>query len=225
MNGGGQRAERLLVQIFEVAFSRRMCCSRVASVRHESAAALRVGGLAGEAPGHLAHEFVARGDHAGVWPAVTGGTPKLCASIATMSASAGGFTMPSETPSAIAVDEQRVARRARFRRARRPARARRRNSAIAPRPRRFPSNDSALARRRSIWPDWVKPISWISQAEIARVGRAAPGDIRDAGIRAISTRVRPVSRSAMSTASVVAVEPSHIEALATSWPVSWHISV
>jgi hypothetical protein len=29
----------------------------------------------------------------------------------------------------------------------------------------------------------------------------------------------------MSTASVVAVEPSYMEALATSWPVSWHIRV
>jgi len=32
MYGGGQRAQRLLVQMLEVAFSRRMCCSRVASV-------------------------------------------------------------------------------------------------------------------------------------------------------------------------------------------------
>ena len=30
--------------------------------------------------------------------------------------------------------------------------------------------------------------------------------------------MRPVTRSAISTASVVAVEPSHIEAFATSWP-------
>ncbi len=43
--------------------------------------------------------------------------------------------------------------------------------------------------------------------------------------RATSTRVRPVIRSAINTASVVAVEPSHIEAFATCCPVNWHISV
>ena len=36
--------------------------------------------------------------------------------------------------------------------------------------------------------------------------------------RATSTRWRPVSRSAISTASVSAVEPSYIDAFATSWP-------
>jgi hypothetical protein len=34
-----------------------------------------------------------------------------------------------------------------------------------------------------------------------------------------------VKRSAINTASVVAVEPSYMEALATSWPVSWQIMV
>ena len=43
--------------------------------------------------------------------------------------------------------------------------------------------------------------------------------------RATTTRLRPVSRSAISTASVVAVEPAHMEAFATSIPVSWHINV
>jgi len=38
--------------------------------------------------------------------------------------------------------------------------------------------------------------------------------------RATSTWVRLVKRSAIKTASVIAVEPSYIEALATSWPVS-----
>ncbi len=57
------------VQMFDVAFSRRMCCSRVASVRHESAASGGVCGLPGQPARHLPHEFFPRCDHSGVWPA------------------------------------------------------------------------------------------------------------------------------------------------------------
>ena len=52
------RAHRAtLVQMFEVAFSRRMCCSRVWSVRTIAALAVAVHGGAHEAPGHAAHEL------------------------------------------------------------------------------------------------------------------------------------------------------------------------
>ncbi len=43
--------------------------------------------------------------------------------------------------------------------------------------------------------------------------------------RAISTRFLPVERTAIKTASGTAVEPSYMEALATSMPVSWQIMV
>ena len=46
-----------LVQMFEVAFSRRMCCSRVAKRQHESALAVAVRGLPDQAPRHLADEL------------------------------------------------------------------------------------------------------------------------------------------------------------------------
>ena len=45
--------EPWLVQMLLVAFSRRMCCSRVCSVRHPAALAVAVGGLADERPGIL----------------------------------------------------------------------------------------------------------------------------------------------------------------------------
>jgi hypothetical protein len=44
-------------------------------------------------------------------------------------------------------------------------------------------------------------------------------------VRATSSLRRPVARTAISPASGTAVEPSYIEAFATSMPVSWHIIV
>jgi len=43
--------------------------------------------------------------------------------------------------------------------------------------------------------------------------------------RATSTRPLPVARAAIMAASGTAVEPSYMEALATSMPVSWQIMV
>jgi hypothetical protein len=43
--------------------------------------------------------------------------------------------------------------------------------------------------------------------------------------RATRTRSRPVMRMAIMAASGTAVEPSYMEALATSMPVSWQIIV
>src|ERR1039457_3297405 len=91
-----------LVQMLEVAFSRRMCCSRVASVRQnarlprestvcptsrpgiwvllarrqrqaERPVAARIHGLSHQPAGHLAHVFFARGDDAGVRSAIAWG--------------------------------------------------------------------------------------------------------------------------------------------------------
>ncbi len=59
-----------LVQMLEVAFSRRMCCSRVERVRTKPRRALLVDGLAGEAAGHLAENFSLGGDDAAVRAAV-----------------------------------------------------------------------------------------------------------------------------------------------------------
>ena len=53
--------------MFEVAFSRRMCCSRVARVsQHAGLACLR---LADQAPGNLPDEFLPRRDHPAERPA------------------------------------------------------------------------------------------------------------------------------------------------------------
>ena len=46
-----------LVQMFEVAFSRRICCSRVDERQAEGAVAARVLRFADQAAGHLADEF------------------------------------------------------------------------------------------------------------------------------------------------------------------------
>ncbi len=45
--------------MFEVALSRRMCCSRVDERQHEAALALGVDGLAAEAARHLADDISA----------------------------------------------------------------------------------------------------------------------------------------------------------------------
>ena len=59
-----------LVQMFEVAFSRRMCCSRVASVR-QKARLPRVSTVSPtRRPGHLAHVLFLGGDDAGEGTAV-----------------------------------------------------------------------------------------------------------------------------------------------------------
>ena len=44
-------------------------------------------------------------------------------------------------------------------------------------------------------------------------------------VRATSTRCRPVTRTAIIAASGTAVDPSYIDAFATSMPVNWQIIV
>lgn len=51
-----------LEQMFDVAFSRRMCCSRACKGEHVAVAPLDVLGPADDAAGHLAHQFL-RGGH------------------------------------------------------------------------------------------------------------------------------------------------------------------
>ena len=52
------------VQMLWVAFSRRMCCSRVCRVEHEAAAPVDVGGLAGDPAGHAADVLLGRAEEA-----------------------------------------------------------------------------------------------------------------------------------------------------------------
>ena len=54
---------------------------------------------------------------------------------------------------------------------------------------------------------------------------AALRDIRDAPIARSARDRLPVTRTAIMAASGTAVEPSYIDALATSMPVSWQIMV
>ena len=78
-----------LVQMFEVAFSRRMCCSRVDSVSTNPRLPLRSVRLAHQPARHLPHDTspcVAITPQYG--PPKPSGTPNDCASMATMSASA-----------------------------------------------------------------------------------------------------------------------------------------
>ena len=58
------------VQMFDVAFSRRMCCSRVASVRTNPVAPLGVRRHADEPARHLPHALLGRRDDAAVRAAV-----------------------------------------------------------------------------------------------------------------------------------------------------------
>ena len=58
------------VQMLLVAFSRRMCCSRVCERQAQRRLAARILGHADEAAGHLAFEFVARGEKRRVRAAV-----------------------------------------------------------------------------------------------------------------------------------------------------------
>ena len=55
-----------LVQMLEVAFSRRICCSRVRERQHEAALAVGVDGLADQPARHLAHILVAGGEQADI---------------------------------------------------------------------------------------------------------------------------------------------------------------
>ena len=58
------------VVMFDVAFSRRMCCSRVCRVEHEAALAVEVGRLADDPARHAADELRSRGEEAVVRAAV-----------------------------------------------------------------------------------------------------------------------------------------------------------
>ena len=56
-------AKRLwLVQILDVAFSRRMCCSRVERVVGIASLAFRIDGLSDEPPGQVAQEPLSTGE-------------------------------------------------------------------------------------------------------------------------------------------------------------------
>ena len=56
------RSAPATVQMFEVAFSRRMCCSRVCSVSTNPRRPSTSRGLAGDAAGHTAQVLLARGE-------------------------------------------------------------------------------------------------------------------------------------------------------------------
>ena len=72
MNCGGQREERFVGADIRGGFFAADVLLARGERENESAAAFGVEGLAGEAAGKLADEFVARGDHADVRTAVTG---------------------------------------------------------------------------------------------------------------------------------------------------------
>ena len=59
----------LLVQMFEVAFSRRICCSRVRQRQHEAAPPVGIDGLATQPPRHLADMLLATGEQPQIRPA------------------------------------------------------------------------------------------------------------------------------------------------------------
>jgi len=98
------------VQMFEVAFSRRMCCSRVASVSTNPRWPSESVVCPASRPGIWADKLVPRSNHARERPAVTRGSPKLWPSIATMSASAGGLTRPRRHLPQNRDDEHRTSR-------------------------------------------------------------------------------------------------------------------
>ena len=78
-----------------------MCCSRVESVRTKPRLPLRSVVSSDEAAGDLADELFAGGDDAGVGAAVAERDAEGLGFQETISASAGGRTMPSETASAM----------------------------------------------------------------------------------------------------------------------------
>ncbi len=89
------------VQMFEVAFSRRICCSRVDSVSTKPRLPFTSLVSPTSRPGICRRNFSLHAITPQYGPPNPTGTPKLCASSDTMSASRGGFTTPSETASAI----------------------------------------------------------------------------------------------------------------------------
>ena len=72
MNRGGERVERFVGADVGGGLLAADVLLAGGEREHEAAVAGGVGGLSGEAPGHLAHEFFARGDHAHVRAAVAG---------------------------------------------------------------------------------------------------------------------------------------------------------
>ena len=89
------------VQIFEVAFSRRMCCSRVARVRTNPRLPCLSTVCPTRRPGICLTYFSRVAITPQYGPPNPTGTPKDCASMAITSACRGGSTIPSETASAI----------------------------------------------------------------------------------------------------------------------------
>src|SRR5580704_7468875 len=71
MNGGGEGAERLVgADVRRRLFAADVLFAR-SERKYETAATLGVDGLAREAAGHLADEFVARSEHADKWTTIT----------------------------------------------------------------------------------------------------------------------------------------------------------
>ena len=88
--------------MFEVAFSRRMCCSRVARVKTKPRLPLRSVVCPTNRPGICLTNCSRVAITPQYGPPNPRGTPNDCASKAMMSACCGGFTIPREMASAIA---------------------------------------------------------------------------------------------------------------------------
>src|SRR5262249_8423485 len=139
------------------------------------------------------------------------------------SASQGGLTAPSETPSAIATTSSAPAACA----------ASAISGSVSSTPKKF-GDCNTTAATSSFSAPWIAAVSTEPLLVYLISSKCSPEFLayvcstsRYSGCtdRATSPRVRPVSRSGISPASVVAVAPSYMEALATSCPVNWHISV
>ena len=213
-----QRPE--LVQMFEVALSRRICCSRVESVSTIAAPPFGIDGLAAEPSGHLAQIFRLRGEQADIGPAIDRGR---CRSTGLRRPRCRRPWRPAAETSAERHglgehgDQQRALGAAGFA-DRRAGRADcRRHPASAPRRRK--SRASIWAMMSSLARTSGASVSTLSPA-MARERPRPPRRNGDAGRPTARAFLRRVTRCAISTASPVAVEPSYIEALATSMPVS-----
>src|ERR1700678_3066413 len=90
-----------LVQMFDVAFSRLICCSRVARVSTNPRLPFLSTVWPAKRPGICLTNFSFVASTPQYGPPNPSGTPNDCASIATMSAVRGGSTIPRDTASAI----------------------------------------------------------------------------------------------------------------------------
>ena len=98
-----------LVQMLLVAFSRRICCSRVDKRQHIAALAFGIHRLAAQPAGHLAQEFLARGEQPDIGSAeiqavadATGLPPPRCRRPARPAVPAGPARRPRSPPRSAA---------------------------------------------------------------------------------------------------------------------------